>query len=147
MISRRRADHSVAAAGDCFKQRCLLWVIKLSHTDLTLRTSSVKASDARIAPCFRPEGVAQFVRSHETAEQNHGYRLLKLRCSGRSASMPVETAIDRSLADAAGCEKSTPQAKALLQNYRLGNLLILEKWRRWTQDRDRQDQVSLPLLK
>jgi hypothetical protein len=34
--------------------------------------------------------------------------------------MPVETALDRSLADASGYEKPTPQAKAQLQKQRLG---------------------------
>ncbi len=36
------------------------------------------AADARIAPYFRPEAVAELVRSHETNEQNHGYRLWNL---------------------------------------------------------------------
>lgn len=36
------------------------------------------ASDARIAPFFRPDMVAKLVRSHESSEQNHGYRLWNL---------------------------------------------------------------------
>ncbi|MGB7346296.1 MAG: asparagine synthase (glutamine-hydrolyzing) [Pirellulaceae bacterium] len=36
------------------------------------------ASDARISPYFRPEAVADLVRSHEASEQNHGYRLWNL---------------------------------------------------------------------
>ena len=36
------------------------------------------ASDSRIASYFRPEVVAELVRSHETSEQNHGYRLWNL---------------------------------------------------------------------
>ncbi|GAB5513371.1 asparagine synthase (glutamine-hydrolyzing) [Rhodopirellula baltica] len=36
------------------------------------------ASDARINAYFRPEAIADLVRSHETGEQNHGYRLWNL---------------------------------------------------------------------
>ncbi|TWT53533.1 Asparagine synthetase [glutamine-hydrolyzing] 1 [Rubripirellula amarantea] len=36
------------------------------------------ASDARIGPYFRREVVAELVRSHETNEHNHGYRLWNL---------------------------------------------------------------------
>ncbi len=36
------------------------------------------APDARIAAYFRPDVIAELVRSHETAEQNHGYRLWNL---------------------------------------------------------------------
>ena len=36
------------------------------------------ADDARIAPYFRRDAVNQLVRSHEQAEQNHGYRLWNL---------------------------------------------------------------------
>ncbi|TWU56924.1 Asparagine synthetase [glutamine-hydrolyzing] 1 [Rubripirellula tenax] len=36
------------------------------------------ADDAKIAPIFRKEAVAEMVRSHETSEQNHGYRLWNL---------------------------------------------------------------------
>jgi asparagine synthase (glutamine-hydrolysing) len=36
------------------------------------------SSDARITPFFRREAVAELVRSHETSEQNHGYRLWNL---------------------------------------------------------------------
>ncbi|TWU57975.1 asparagine synthase (glutamine-hydrolyzing) [Rubripirellula reticaptiva] len=36
------------------------------------------ADDAKIAPIFRKEAVAELVRSHETNEQNHGYRLWNL---------------------------------------------------------------------
>ena len=36
------------------------------------------ADDARIAPFFRSDAIAQLVRSHETNEQNHGYRLWNL---------------------------------------------------------------------
>ncbi len=36
------------------------------------------AEDARIAPYFRADAVADLVRSHETNEQNHGYRLWNL---------------------------------------------------------------------
>jgi asparagine synthase (glutamine-hydrolysing) len=36
------------------------------------------ASDARIAPYFRRDVVAQLCQSHESSEQNHGYRLWSL---------------------------------------------------------------------
>lgn len=36
------------------------------------------SGDARIAAYFRPEAVAQLVKSHENNEQNHGYRLWNL---------------------------------------------------------------------
>lgn len=36
------------------------------------------ADNARIAPIFRADVVAEVVRSHETKEQNHGYRLWNL---------------------------------------------------------------------
>lgn len=36
------------------------------------------ADDAKIAPFFRRDAVAELVRSHETSEQNHGYRLWNL---------------------------------------------------------------------
>ena len=36
------------------------------------------ADDAKIAPYFRREAVAEIVRSHEASEQNHGYRLWNL---------------------------------------------------------------------
>ena len=36
------------------------------------------ASDAKIAPYFRQDAVAELVRSHEASEQNHGYRLWNL---------------------------------------------------------------------
>ena len=36
------------------------------------------ASDAKIAPYFRREVVAELVRSHESSEHNHGYRLWNL---------------------------------------------------------------------
>ncbi len=36
------------------------------------------ADDARIAPYFRRDAVAELIRSHETSEQNHGYRLWNL---------------------------------------------------------------------
>ena len=36
------------------------------------------APDAKIAPFFRPDVVAELVRSHESSEQNHGYRLWNL---------------------------------------------------------------------
>ncbi len=36
------------------------------------------ADDARIAPYFRREAVAELVQSHETNRQNHGYRLWNL---------------------------------------------------------------------
>ena len=36
------------------------------------------AEDARIAPYFRKESIAELVRAHETNEQNHGYRLWNL---------------------------------------------------------------------
>ncbi len=36
------------------------------------------ADDARIAPYFRSDAIAQLVRSHEANEQNHGYRLWNL---------------------------------------------------------------------
>ncbi|MGI9470901.1 MAG: asparagine synthase (glutamine-hydrolyzing) [Rubripirellula sp.] len=36
------------------------------------------APDARINPYFRPDAVAELVRSHESSEQNHGYRLWNL---------------------------------------------------------------------
>ncbi|MFK8112601.1 MAG: asparagine synthase (glutamine-hydrolyzing) [Rubripirellula sp.] len=36
------------------------------------------APDSRIAPYFRQEVVADLVRSHESSEQNHGYRLWNL---------------------------------------------------------------------
>ncbi|HBV63257.1 MAG TPA: asparagine synthase (glutamine-hydrolyzing) [Rhodopirellula sp.] len=36
------------------------------------------AQDARISPYFRQESITELVRSHETNEQNHGYRLWNL---------------------------------------------------------------------
>ena len=36
------------------------------------------ADDAKISPYFRREAVAELVRSHESNEQNHGYRLWNL---------------------------------------------------------------------
>ena len=36
------------------------------------------SDDARIAPYFRRDAVEELVRSHETSEQNHGYRLWNL---------------------------------------------------------------------
>ena len=36
------------------------------------------ADDARITPFFRRQAIAEIVRSHETSEQNHGYRLWNL---------------------------------------------------------------------
>lgn len=36
------------------------------------------ASDARIAPYFRPEVVAELCQAHESSQQNHGYRLWNL---------------------------------------------------------------------
>lgn len=36
------------------------------------------AQDARIRPYFRQESITELVRSHETNEQNHGYRLWNL---------------------------------------------------------------------
>ncbi len=39
---------------------------------------TVLATDARIARFFRPDRVAELVRSHESGERNHGYRLWNL---------------------------------------------------------------------
>lgn len=36
------------------------------------------ADDARIAPYFQMDAIAELVRAHETSEQNHGYRLWNL---------------------------------------------------------------------
>lgn len=36
------------------------------------------SDDAKISAFFRPEAVAEMVRSHESSEQNHGYRLWNL---------------------------------------------------------------------
>ena len=36
------------------------------------------AEDARITPYFRVDAVKELVRSHETSEHNHGYRLWNL---------------------------------------------------------------------
>ncbi len=39
---------------------------------------TILADNARIAPYFRSDTVAELVRSHESGEQNHGYRLWNL---------------------------------------------------------------------
>ncbi len=39
---------------------------------------TILSDNARIAPYFRAETVAELVRSHESGEQNHGYRLWNL---------------------------------------------------------------------
>ncbi len=39
---------------------------------------TILSDNARIAPYFRAEAVAELVRSHESGEQNHGYRLWNL---------------------------------------------------------------------
>jgi hypothetical protein len=46
--------------------------------DFGTSVSPVYAGYNRVTPYFRRQAIAEIVRSHETSEQNHGYRLWNL---------------------------------------------------------------------